>query len=145
MCDETALARATDGMVPFLKENLAGCYLNIFDGVLELRNTRLEGEEEKMRDTLARVEQMSKDDTSLAEEGALVQLALAEAELESMQRLRKDLPQLINEAFSVQILDETGVARTRTPAALFFLAITGSLGAALALAFFREVIVRRKR
>lgn len=142
--EENALAGVGDEMVSFLKDDLASNYSNSIDDALELQITQLRGEEEEMRGVLDRVEQMSRDDSSVAEEAALVQFAVAQVDLESMEQSREDLPRLTSKAFSVAVSGESGVVQDRVSTALFLLAVAGSLATALALALLREALARRK-
>lgn len=150
--DQGALEGATPQLVSLLEPRLSEKYEGEFDDVLEMQLIRAEREAEVKSDTLESVEQRTQEASSEDEQDALVgqRASLitafdeAEGKREDLEQARENLPQLIADSLSVEVVSESAVRQARPPAALVVLAVVGSLMGAIVLTLAREVLARRK-
>lgn len=73
----------------------------------------------------------------------LTQVEEAEIRLQDLDQAQKDLPRLAAELISVEVVDESGISRARSPLVTIPLAIAAGVGAAVA-ATFALAALRRK-
>ena len=144
--DADSLVGATPRIVSFLKGELQETYERDFDRALEMALVNAEREVQIKRGIGDHIEQASLTEEQASQVGVdtLVELAEAESERDELVRVREELPQLMDEAFSVDVLTDSDVQQSTTPAALILLAVAVGFAIAVTLTLAQEAFTRRK-